>query len=1088
MKETEKNIKSGDFNIPKGHQPFMKVPKGGSSCANCKFLSEDKLHCVNHNFIKWHGKSELPTPIDEYCSDWYEPNESMYAKGGLLFDKYKKEYKADGSMFHPFDLRMEFPELIYNSFPTQKQIEKLNKWLRDNKEKYVKMYHGTPFDNKQKILEKGILPTTFSRRHSQQSESGYVYLSLFPTMSKLFADMANVYSKDNVVFVATILIMNLKPDTDQLNNKRINGQDLSIGDTLAESLIYGHGARVKGKVDRNTIRWIDENDIEYFGSGGKIPSLKNISDKDKKYIDMLLEYVYYNNPDEETDEFLPNESPDWIIRGSHEYLKNKGINKLYRGVQKSSYEGDDAFSWTYDIEVAKFFAKENGKILEKPLPKDVISIEFIFDWVNKQKNYLYSSGELSDYVHEFDGGESEVIIPKAGCNKSRIKTQTVKSKDVSGSGLIFNYETGEYYKKGGEFMNLKYSEIHHGYYKGQHNYTSYAKINDTIIGHVDYNIYENEIHIDLIEVDEKYRRQRVATKLLHFIRMNNPSMKIIWGYSTESGHKLYEYYSKKWISKKLYNGGLIDLTEYNGSDDDNKCMLSLYNAINDVKECKPFIDTNNNCVVFIFNDFVTADELLLFNNILNRLTICNNLFDVENGINFKEEKSVFINFIDKKINGGQILPMLIKYARIKPIREGGEERVVRVTPDAVGDYVAGYVIYYPAKSNHKVAYFSKYDFKNILDEGSYKLFKTLDEAEKSNLKKQSDADIEDTLKLRQRMRSLLKLLKYKTTDETGTTKEDRFIERVIGLIYDGKDFKSKLDIERIAENEFGFDDKRKVRELTEYAVLSVGRDIAKTYGNDIPLAYKKMVSLYSNQPYSTHRTATSVNLGQFSTPLPMSYLMGVYVGINKPSDKIYFEPTGGNGSMTVSGNVEDFVINELDMHRYNNLLKEPYKLVLNQDANKKFHFDYKFDGLLANPPFATTKNEIIADGFHISGLEQQIIVHSLTYLKNEAKIAFIIGGHTEFDEAGRIRSKKDRAFLSYLFKHYYMDDVINVNGSLYGRQGTTYPIRIILIAAKKSNPEGYYPLEDKNKGKFEAFSTKVIDSFDELFKRTEKYI
>lgn len=205
-------------------------------------------------------------------------------------------------------------------------------------------------------------------------------------------------------------------------------------------------------------------------------------------------------------------------------------------------------------------------------------------------------------------------------------------------------------------------------------------------------------------------------------------------------------------------------------------------------------------------------------------------------------------------------------------------------------------------------------------------------------------------------------------------------------------------------------------------------------------------------------------------------------------NKIFADFCAGNGALTVAGRPQDFVVNELDIHRYNNLLKEPYKLVLNQDATKKFNFDYKFDGMLANPPFATTKTDIIVGGFHISGLEQQIIVNSLMYLKDNAKAAFIIGGHTEFDEEGRIKSKKDRAFLSYLFKHYYMDDVININGSLYGRQGTTYPIRIILLAAKKSEPSGFYPLRNEALGKFEPFSVKVIDTFDELFKRTEKYI
>jgi hypothetical protein len=65
---------AGEFVLPANHKAGMKVPKGGSSCKNCKFLSEDQLHCGEKNFIKWNGgDSELPYPADEYCSDWYQP-------------------------------------------------------------------------------------------------------------------------------------------------------------------------------------------------------------------------------------------------------------------------------------------------------------------------------------------------------------------------------------------------------------------------------------------------------------------------------------------------------------------------------------------------------------------------------------------------------------------------------------------------------------------------------------------------------------------------------------------------------------------------------------------------------------------------------------------------------------------------------------------------------------------------------------------------------------------------------------------------------------------------------------------------------
>ena len=76
----------GRFNIPKGENPFIRVAKGGSSCETCKFLSQDKKHCGNKDFVEWYGKSELPVPIREYCSDWYEPMPETMQAGGEITD------------------------------------------------------------------------------------------------------------------------------------------------------------------------------------------------------------------------------------------------------------------------------------------------------------------------------------------------------------------------------------------------------------------------------------------------------------------------------------------------------------------------------------------------------------------------------------------------------------------------------------------------------------------------------------------------------------------------------------------------------------------------------------------------------------------------------------------------------------------------------------------------------------------------------------------------------------------------------------------------------------------------------------------
>jgi hypothetical protein len=61
--------------FPADHKPGMRVPKGGSSCASCKYLKPG-LRCGSEYFVKWNGSDKIPTTsADEYCSDYWEPGE-----------------------------------------------------------------------------------------------------------------------------------------------------------------------------------------------------------------------------------------------------------------------------------------------------------------------------------------------------------------------------------------------------------------------------------------------------------------------------------------------------------------------------------------------------------------------------------------------------------------------------------------------------------------------------------------------------------------------------------------------------------------------------------------------------------------------------------------------------------------------------------------------------------------------------------------------------------------------------------------------------------------------------------------------------
>ena len=197
----------------------------------------------------------------------------------------------------------------------------------------------------------------------------------------------------------------------------------------------------------------------------------------------------------------------------------------------------------------------------------------------------------------------------------------------------------------------------------------------------------------------------------------------------------------------------------------------------------------------------------------------------------------------------------------------------------------------------------------------------------------------------------------------------------------------------------------------------------------------------------------------------------------------FFEPCAGNGALAIAGDPSNIVVNEIDRDRLHVLKKQGFKEIFAQDANKPFPFKKQFDGIIANPPFGGALGTNVINGYHISGLDQQIIVKALEYLKDDGKASFIIGGQTKFEDDGRIKGKKDKAFLSFLARFYFIEDVVNVDGALYHKQGTSYPIRLIFINSRKRNPEGFYPLNDDSISYNRAFSPRVISSFEQLYER-----
>ncbi len=334
-----------------------------------------------------------------------------------------------------------------------------------------------------------------------------------------------------------------------------------------------------------------------------------------------------------------------------------------------------------------------------------------------------------------------------------------------------------------------------------------------------------------------------------------------------------------------------------------------------------------------------------------------------------------------------------------------------------------------------------------------------------------------------------------------------YIQRIRSELKQGTKY-NKRSIESLAKG-YGISNKNLVKEYTELAIVLNARAIAHNNKLSTYEKYLGIVELYHNQVNLSMRTSMSVMMQQYSTPAPISFLASTYVlkeqslsgykafkNIVKGSTKgkikgnahltnnynnnkpRYFEPSAGNGLLTIALPYAQTYVNELDDVRLENLKEQPFAKITNQDATQLF-VDYlgKFDGIVSNPPFGKLSETLLFDNFKIKRLEHAMCINALRCMKDTGKASLIIGGHTSWEDSGRITGGHNRIFLNYLYHFYHVEDVIPINGKkLYSRQGTAFNTRLILINGRKTKPEGAAPLKSK-------LQSTVVNSHDELWER-----
>lgn len=306
--------------------------------------------------------------------------------------------------------------------------------------------------------------------------------------------------------------------------------------------------------------------------------------------------------------------------------------------------------------------------------------------------------------------------------------------------------------------------------------------------------------------------------------------------------------------------------------------------------------------------------------------------------------------------------------------------------------------------------------------------------------------------------------------------EKKFIDTVnIKLGFKHK-FNGIVELRKIAER-LGLKDIKDtdLQELAETAIVKRARGIASSESTNDAVKFERIKTLYDNQPGLNQRDSERVMKQQYSTPAPYAFLADMYVKGNGKVIDSALEPSAGNGMLTIGLPMDKVHVNDIDEQRLANLRRQGFKNVTSQDGTQPFA-DKDVDVVVTNPPFGSaTPKEY--DGYKISSLEGQMAINALESMKDDGRAAIIIGGKTEYAKNGSL-NPKDKAFLGYLYSHYNVEDVINVDGGLYAKQGTSYPTRIILINGRRLNENAFPPVKDKARAE-------TVKDYDELYKRIE---
>lgn len=246
---------------------------------------------------------------------------------------------------------------------------------------------------------------------------------------------------------------------------------------------------------------------------------------------------------------------------------------------------------------------------------------------------------------------------------------------------------------------------------------------------------------------------------------------------------------------------------------------------------------------------------------------------------------------------------------------------------------------------------------------------------------------------------------------------------------------------------------KQAQEDLEAAIVRRARDIVAE-GKPESGTFLALVSLYKNQPNLNIRTSTSIENQAYSTPAPLAYLAARAAGIDGTT-RVY-EPTAGNGMLLITASPQNATANELEGQRYRNLVAQGFDAIQG-DAMQAIESGAVVpgsqDAVITNPPFGSIKDEagkatkVVVDGYRLGKIDHLIAAEALKAMKDDGRATLIIGA----DKVAGGVSTDDRIFFNWLYGNYNVVSHYEADGKLYGRQGASWPVRVITIAGRQKS-------------------------------------